>query len=79
METHEWPIYKIIDVARELKAHGSTAASTGEQIAAAFVLNEQKYLPANYTDMVEAWERLYEWQEHVKLIKENYMHLIIEG
>ena len=34
-----WPIERIIQVAHELKRTGTTAAGTGEHIAAAFVLN----------------------------------------
>lgn len=72
-----WPIGKIIEVARELREHGSAPASTGERIAAAFVLNRPEYLPAAYPDMVEAWDRLgEEWQHHVRRIKYDYMHLI---
>jgi hypothetical protein len=72
-----WEIEKIINVANCLNATGSTGASTGERIAAAFVLNRPDYLPAIYADMVEAWDRLNdEWQEHVRLIKRDYMHLI---
>jgi hypothetical protein len=40
-----WQIDKIIEVANCLQATGSTAASTGERIAAAFVLNRLDYLP----------------------------------
>lgn len=77
-ETHlPWEIEKIIEVAIDLKATGGTPASTGERIAAAFVLNDQKYLPSYYDDMVEAWDRLgHEWQQYVRLIKQDYMHLI---
>jgi hypothetical protein len=72
-----WEIETIINVAVCLKATGRTGASTGERIAAAFVLNRPDYLPAMYADMVEAWDRLDEqWQEHVRLIKRDYMHLI---
>jgi hypothetical protein len=72
-----WEIEKIIDVANCLKATGSTGASTGERIAAAFVLNRPDYLPAMYADMVEAWDRLDdEWQHYVRLIKRDHMHLI---
>ena len=72
-----WEMEKIIEVANCLQATGSTAASTGERIAAAFVLNQQEYLPDCYSDMVEAWDRLgEEWQEHVRVIKYDYMHLI---
>lgn len=72
-----WEMEKIIEVANCLQATGSTAASTGERIAAAFVLNRQEYLPDCYSDMVDAWDRLgTQWQEYVKVIKYDYMHLI---
>lgn len=76
----ETAIARIINVANELQANGSTGASTGEQIAAAFVLNEQKYLPGEQ-DMVRAWDRLAlgDYQHYVKVIKYDYMHLIKEG
>jgi len=52
-------------------------ASRQEKIAAAFVLNRQEYLPEAYDDMLEAWDRLgTEWQQYVRLIKRDYMHLI---
>jgi len=73
---HQYNVNKIINVANELQRRGSTGASTGEQIAAAFVLNNMAYLPANYQDVVEAWERLDNWQRYVKLIKRDYLHLI---
>jgi len=75
---NQWPFDKIISVAGELKKHGSTAVSTGEQIAAAFVLNQMKFLPANYKDVIEAWDRLDDWQVHVIIIKRDAMHLIKE-
>jgi len=34
------------------------------------------YLPANYRDVVEAWERLDDWQRYVQDVKARYMHLI---
>ncbi len=71
-----WQIEKIIEVANCLQATGSTGASTGERIAAAFVLNRMEYLPDMYSDVVEAWERLDDWQRYVKIIKRDYMHLI---
>jgi hypothetical protein len=72
-----WELEKIIEVANTLNATGSTGASTAERIAAAFVLNKPEYLPAYYTDLVEAWDRLgEEWQHHVRRIKRDYMHLI---
>ena len=72
-----WQIDKIINVANQLQHTGSTPASTGECIAAAFVLNKPQYLPSGYTDMVEAWDRLDEqWQEYVRLVKRDHMHEI---
>ncbi len=72
-----WELKKIINVANELQHSGRTAASMGEVIAAAFVLNKPEYFPMQYHDMVDAWERLGgEWQQHVMTVKENYMHLI---
>ena len=72
-----WEIVKIIKVANSLKTTGGTASSTGERIAAAFVLNRPDYLPSYYDDMVEAWDRLgEEWQGYVRLIKRDYMHRI---
>lgn len=72
-----WQMEKIIEVANALKATGSSGASTGERIAAAFVLNRMDYLPASYRDVLEAWDRLDdEWQEYVRLIKSDYLYLI---
>ncbi len=71
-----WQIEKIIEVANCLQATGSTGASTGERIAAAFVLNRMEYLPDMYSDVIEAWERLDDWQLYVNIIKRDYMHLI---
>ncbi|VAW67725.1 hypothetical protein MNBD_GAMMA08-2438 [hydrothermal vent metagenome] len=72
-----WPLNKIIEVANELNQTGGSCASTGERIAAAFVLNRMEYLPDMYSDVIEAWERLEEeWQVCVKAIKEDGMHLI---
>ncbi len=59
-----------------IKADGGNV-STGERIAAAFVLNNPTYLPSYYDDMLEAWDRLDdEWQGYARLIKQQYMHLI---
>ena len=66
----------IINVANTLQRTGRSGASTGERIAAAFVLNRMEFLPVNYSDVVDAWERLDTWQRHVKIIKHQYMHLI---
>ncbi len=76
MEQLPWEIEKIIEVANELQRNEGTAASTGERIAAAFVLNKQEHLPDMYNDMIEAWDRLDDWQPIVRLIKLDYMHLI---
>ena len=70
-------IERIIDIAKGLKRTGRTGASTGEQIAAAFVLNQMEFLPASYTDVVDAWDRLDDdWQIYVKQIKYDYMDMI---
>ena len=71
----QWQIEKIINVSHELRRTGKTGASTSEQIAAAFVLDNMDYLPAGYS-AVEAWERLDNWQAYVKCIRQEYMHLI---
>ncbi len=76
----QWEIEKIIEVARIFNQTGDTACSTGERIAAAFVINRLEYLPEYYSDAVEAWDRLGEqWQDYVRLIKQDYMHLIEGG
>ncbi|MCP4469126.1 MAG: hypothetical protein GY815_00300 [Gammaproteobacteria bacterium] len=73
----QWQIEKIIEVANQLTRTGSTGASTGERIAAAFVLNQMDYLPGGYQNIIEAWERLDdEWQGYVRLIQRDYNHLI---
>jgi len=44
------------------------------------VLNRMEYLPDMYSDTIEAWDRLGEdWQVYVRLIKQDYMHLIEVG
>ena len=69
-----WQYDRIIKVAQELLEHGSSAASTGEVIAAAFVLNRQDLLPASYPVMFEAWERLGpEWQRYVADIRDRHL------
>jgi hypothetical protein len=73
-----WEIEKIIEVANCLASTGSSGASTGERIAAAFVLNRLEFLPASYPDAVEAWDRLdAEWQDYVRLIKRDYSHKLV--
>jgi len=79
MNQHTETVKQLINITRHLHKTGRSGASTGEQIAAAFILNKPEYLPDNYSDMVEAWERLDTWQKYVKVIKQDYMHLIIEG
>jgi hypothetical protein len=70
-----WQIEKIIEVANCLNATGTTGASTGERIAAAFVLNRPEFLPELYADLVEAWDRLDpEWQGYVRRIKREHLH-----
>jgi hypothetical protein len=74
----KWEIKKIIEVANCLASTGSSGASTGERIAAAFVLNRMEFLPASYQDVVEAWDRLDdEWQEYVRIIKQDYQHELV--
>ena len=75
----QWQVKKIIEVANCLQATGSTGASTSERIAAAFVLNRQDYLPDSYRDLVEAWDRLDDWQYYVRIAKRDYSHLIEAG
>ena len=71
----QWQIEKIINVCNELTRSNQTGASTGELIAAAFVLDNMAYLPEGYS-VVEAWERLDDWQVYVKRVRHQYMHLI---
>ncbi len=76
----QWEIEKIIEVATSLNQTGNSPCSTGERIAGAFVINRLEYLPDYYSDAVEAWDRLGEqWQDYVRLIKQDYMHLIEGG
>ncbi len=79
MKQLPWQAEKIIYVARCLRHGGSSGASTSEKIAAAFVLNRMDYLPEDYSDVIEAWERLDDWQQVVKYIKRNCMHLVEAG
>ncbi len=72
-----YQLQKIINVSNELNQTGTTAASTGEQIAAAFVLNRMDYLPEDYSDVIEAWDHIgRHWQDFVRIIKRDYRHLI---
>ena len=76
MKNIPWEIEKIINVANELESHGRTGASTSEQIAAAFVLDRMEFLPNGYS-VIEAWERLDNWQVLVKKIKADYQDLLV--
>jgi hypothetical protein len=73
---HKETVQQLINIARHLHQTGRSSGSTGEIIAAAFILNEVKYLPDHYSDMVEAWERLGHYQKYVKVIKSDFMHLV---
>jgi hypothetical protein len=76
MQNIPYPISKIINVANELASTGSTVASTGEQIAAAFVLNRMEFLPEGYT-VVQAWERLGDWQTLIPHIQTHYDQYLV--
>ncbi len=72
-----YQVQHIINIANELNQTGTTAASTGERIAAAFVINRKDYLPDSYSDVIEAWDRLDDqWQAYVRIIKRDYSHLV---
>ena len=72
-----WEIEKIINTANSLASTGRSGASTGERIAAAFVLNRMEFLPANYPDVVEAWDRLDDWQDYVRIIKRDHQDKLV--
>ncbi len=73
----KYQLQHIITTANELTQTGTTVASTGELIAAAFVLNRMDYLPEHHNDIIEAWDALGEkWQGYVRVIKQDYSHLI---
>ena len=77
MKNVPWEIEKIINVANELASTGSSAGSTGEVIAAAFVLDRMEFIPHGYS-VIEAWERLDErWQGYVKQVKAHYSDLLV--
>jgi len=79
-EEIKYNIEKIINVANELQRTGRTGASTGERIAAAFVINCPEHLPEGYEDMLEAWDRLDgQWQKYVRYIKQECMFRIKAG
>ncbi len=73
----QWQIRKIINVANDLASTGTTGASTGEVIAAAFALNRMEFLPHGYS-VIEAWERLdSEWQGYVRRVQRDYQHELV--
>jgi hypothetical protein len=72
-------IQRIIEVTNELTLDGSSAGSTSEIIAAAFILNDMDKLPAGYHIVAEAWERLGDWQGYVSLIRHEYCYLLVES
>jgi hypothetical protein len=76
MSNKPWEIEKIIEVANCLASTGSSAGSTGEVIAAAFVLDRMEFLPGGYS-VIEAWDRLDDWQRYVRIIKQEYMHELV--
>jgi hypothetical protein len=69
-------IKRIIEIANLFIAHGSVACSTSERIAVAFILNDMSKLPGCYCVVVDAWERLGSWQGYVKVIRDDYQHLL---
>lgn len=70
-------VQRIIEVVNELIVDGSSAGSTSEIIAAAFILNDMDKLPAGYHVVAEAWERLGDWQGYVSVIRREYRHLLV--
>ena len=65
---------KLLSVAHALHTTGRTGASTGEVIAAAFIINNMDYLPEGYT-VLEAWERLEpRWQRITLALHKAYGH-----
>lgn len=70
-------IQTIITLANHIASTGKSYGSTGEVIAAAFVMDRMDWLPEGYT-VIEAWERLDDrWQGYVKRIKEEYSDLLV--
>lgn len=68
---------KIIDIANALSSRGRSSGSTGEVIAAAFVLNRMEFLPEGYA-VIDAWERLDKrWQKYVKIIRAEFSELLV--
>jgi hypothetical protein len=65
---------QLLAIAAELHTTGRTGASTGERIAAAFIINNMEYLPEGYT-ILEAWDRLEPgWQRITLALHKAYGH-----
>lgn len=71
-----WQVKSIINTANDLLASRTTTASIGQQIAGAFVINRPDLLPSGYSDVIDAWDRLDDWQDFVRKVKQEYMHLV---
>jgi len=76
LDEHHPDIQRIIEITNLFIQHGSVACSTSERIAAAFILNDMSKLPGCYCVVVDAWERLGDWQDYVKAIRTDYQHLL---
>ena len=75
-EITAWQVDGIINAANDLRNARTSTASTSQHIAGAFVLNRMDLLPSGYSDVIEAWDRLDDWQPYVRQIKQRYMHLV---
>jgi len=77
MKNVPYDIQTIIELANHIASTGKSYGSTGEVIAAAFVMDRMDWLPEGYT-VIEAWERLdSRWQGYVKIIKAEYSDLLV--
>lgn len=77
MRNVSYEIEKIINVANELASNGSTAASTSEQIAAAFVLDR---MGSSCPMVIRSSKRGNAWiigKALVKKIKAEYQDLLV--
>lgn len=76
-EALSWELKTIIDTSNSIASTGEAEGwSTSEQIAAAFMWDRMEFLPAGYS-VIEAWERLGDWQGLVKRVRANYRHLLV--
>lgn len=69
-------IEKIITVANDLACGDEVSGKTTEVIAAAFVLERLEFLPYGY-NIIEAWERIEDWQCLIPIIKVKYSDLLV--